>query len=176
MWRHATYDMAHWPNDLADLAYMMRDLNITEWDNHEQPVIQTRNAMITSQYIADLVLRRAISGDTINAIGDLINGSSLRCVAINTMVSTPPECDALLLPYLAPVTGGAHWELAVAEQTSAIVYFLGTADGGATPKAHIIRWMQHHDLRRRVWGSARWKVPLQGHGPECVLGVMLFRW
>ena len=72
------------------------------------------------------------------------------------------------------MTGGGHWELAIADQSNAIVYFLDTADGEDATKANIICWMQHHDSQHRTWGMARWRVPIQGPGPDFALGVMLF--
>ena len=108
------------------------------WDDSHK-LYHTRNGTILSSHIMELETGQRVAPGVIDTIGDMINSSGVRCVALNkreaTLLHTSEiwpcwphpaldEYDALLFPLYTLAEGGLSYTLAVTNIVTATVYYL----------------------------------------------------
>ena len=175
-WTSTGTRIREWPYDSFALGDMMRDLNMFLWDDlHE--LYQTPNGHIFSSHVMDLVRGQRVDPAVVNAIGDMINCSGVRCHVLSTLEATllhrhgvwPPgyhstldAYDALLFSLYIPAEGGLSYTLAVASIVTATVYYLASDDQEEwSHNSNVAEWIQHQEWRQtspRFTPRRRWDM------------------
>ena len=125
-----------------------------------------------------------ISNLIVDFIGDLIFDSGVRCLVLDSVTAsalytsgqwpdgTPSwsDYDAVLIPFLDE----AHWRLAVADLTTATLYYLDPdVDLAWTPRPFVKDWLKA--TRGGRWQQVMWDAPQQSKGAkDCAIAVMAF--
>ena len=181
-WLGPHFNLGLWPISLPTLQALVVEASLATLE--DMPIVETLHGLVTSEALIDVVSGGPISNLIVDFIGDLIFDSGVRCLVLDSVTAsalytsgqwpdgTPSwsDYDAVLIPFLDE----AHWRLAVADLTTATLYYLDPdVDLAWTPRHFVKDWLAATGGGR--WQQVMWDAPQQCKGAkDCAIAVLAF--